>query len=32
MNVTFIVYDIFITVMVRFYYDKIRPRIRRILK
>ncbi len=32
MNITFIVYDIFITVMVRFYYDKIRPRIKRILK
>ena len=32
MNVTFVVYDIFITVMVRFYYDRIRPRIKRILK
>lgn len=32
MNITFVVYDIFITVMVRFYYDKIRPRIKRILK
>ena len=32
LNVTFVVYDIFITVMVRFYYDKIRPRIKRILK
>ncbi len=32
MNVTFVVYDIFITVMVRLYYDKIRPRIKRLLK
>lgn len=32
MNVTFVVYDIFITVMVRFYYDKIRKRIKRLLK
>lgn len=32
MNVTFIVYDIFITVMVRFYYDRIRPRIKRLLR
>lgn len=32
MNLTFIVYDIFITVMVRFYYDKIRPRIKSLLR
>ena len=32
MNITFIVYDIFITVMVRFYYDRLRPRFKRFLK
>ena len=31
-NLTFIVYDVFITVMVRFYYDKIRHRIRALLR
>ena len=32
MNVAFIAYDYFITVMVRFYYDKLRPRIKSLLK
>lgn len=32
MNAAFIAYDFFITVMVRFYYVKIRPRIKRLLK
>lgn len=32
MNVAFIAYDFFITVMVRFYYLKIRPRIKSLLK
>ena len=31
-NVAFIVYDFFITVMVRFYIEKLRPRLRKILK
>lgn len=31
-NVAFIFYDIFIAVMVRFYYDKLRPRFKRFLK
>ena len=31
-NVAFVAYDIFITVMVRFYYDKLRPRFKRFLK
>ena len=32
MNVAFIMYDVFISVMVRFYYDKLRPRFKRFLK
>ena len=32
LNLTFVVYDIFITVMVRFYYDKLRKRFKRFLK
>ncbi len=32
MNVAFVAYDYFITVMVRFYYDKLRPRIKSLLK
>ena len=32
MNIAFIAYDFFITVMVRFYYLKIRPRIKSLLK
>lgn len=32
MNVAFIAYDLFITVMVRFYYDKFRPRFKKFLK
>ena len=32
MNIAFIAYDFFITVMVRFYYSKIRPRIKSLLK
>ena len=32
MNVAFIAYDLFITVMVRFYYEKLRPRIKNLLK
>ena len=31
-NVAFLAYDLFITVMVRFYYDKLRPRFRKLLK
>lgn len=31
-NVAFIAYDFFITVMVRFYYDKLRSRFKRLLK
>ena len=31
-NVAFVAYDFFITVMVRFYYDKLRPRFKRFLK
>ena len=32
MNVAFIAFDFFITVMVRFYYDKLRPRFKKFLK
>ena len=32
MNVAFVVYDVFITIMVRFYFDKIRPRFKKFLK
>ncbi len=32
MNVAFIAFDLFIKVMVRFYYDKVRPKIKRLLK
>ena len=32
MNVAFIAFDMFITVMVRFYFDKLRPRFRKFLK
>ena len=32
MNLAFLAYDLFITVMVRFYYDRIRPRIKNLLK
>ena len=32
MNVAFVMFDLFITVMVRFYYAKIRPRISKLLK
>ena len=32
MNFAFVVYDLFITIMVRLYYEKIRPRIKRFLK
>ena len=32
MNVAFLAYDLFITIMVRFYYDRIRPRIKKLLK
>ena len=32
MNIAFLAYDYFIVVMVRFYYDKIRPRIKSLLK
>ncbi len=32
LNVTFVVYDIFITVMVRFYYEKLRKRFKSFLK
>ena len=32
MNVAFVMYDFFITVMVRFYYDKLRPRFKKFLK
>lgn len=31
-NVAFVAYDFFITVMVRFYYDKLRPRLKRLFK
>ena len=31
-NVAFLAYDLFITVMVRFYYDKLRPRFKKLLK
>lgn len=31
-NVAFLAYDFFITVMVRFYFDKLRPRIKQLLK
>jgi hypothetical protein len=31
-NVAFVAYDFFITVMVRFYYEKLRPRFKRFLK
>ena len=31
-NIAFVAYDFFITVMVRFYYDKIRPRFKNFLK
>ena len=31
-NVAFVAYDIFITVMVRFYFDKLRPRFKSLLK
>ncbi len=31
-NITFVVYDIFITVMVRFYFDKLRRRFKQLLK
>ena len=31
-NVAFIMYDLFITVMVRLYYVKLRPRIQKLLK
>ena len=31
-NVAFIAYDFFITVMVRFYMEKLRPRFRKLLK
>ena len=31
-NVAFVAYDFFITVMVRFYYDKLRPRFKSLLK
>ena len=32
MNVAFVAYDFFITVMVRFYLDRLRPRIKKLLK
>lgn len=32
MNIAFVAFDFFITVMVRFYYDKIRPRFKKFLK
>ena len=32
MNVTFIVYDLFITVLVRVYFEKFRPRFKNLLK
>ena len=32
MNVAFVAYDFFIVVMVRFYYDKLRPRFKKFLK
>lgn len=32
MNAAFVMYDIFISVMVRFYFDKIRPRFKKFLK
>ena len=32
MNVAFIAYDLFITVVVRFYFDKLRPRFKKFLK
>ena len=32
MNVAFVVYDYFITVMVKFYYQKLRPRFKKFLK
>ena len=32
MNVAFLMYDLFIAVMVRFYYDKLRPRFKKMLK
>ena len=32
MNVAFLMFDLFITVMVRFYYDKLRPRFKKFLK
>lgn len=31
-NVAFLAYDLFITVMVRFYYEKLRPRFKKLLK
>ena len=32
LNVAFVAYDLFISVMVRFYYDKLRPRFKKFLK
>ena len=32
MNVAFIAYDLFITVMVKFYFEKLRPRFKKFLK
>ena len=32
MNVAFIMYDLFITIMVRFYFAKLRPRFQKLLK
>ena len=32
MNVAFVAYDFFITVMIRFYYEKLRPRFKKFLK
>ena len=32
MNLAFLMFDLFITVMVRFYYDKLRPRFKKFLK
>ena len=31
-NIAFVAYDFFITIMVRFYFDKLRPRFQRFLK
>ena len=32
LNVAFIAYDVFITVLVRFYLDRLRPRLKHLLK